>query len=231
MLWKGQYILEFHRLFIGVNSINKVMILGEKELSGICGDFLKNNSQFLEAYDIAQRNSEGGSVWLFGGYLYRNLIERIYGMRMHSLSKTDIDFMIDGQKREPYMAQEKGWKFGFTSRRDPSFQRLKVKVDLNDLRNYYPLILENLAPTIENVLAVAPINIQSLAYEFKIPRLIIGEDALYAINNRVLQVKDMRMARQMVEQLKVSHPNISLERILRKRARELGFRYEPPKKI
>lgn len=195
--------------------------LGERELSEICRRFLRGNHQFEEAYEIARKNSRG-NVWLIGGYIYRNLVRIIYGDgSVHMPPLTDIDFLLEGQTKEPYMPP--GWEFKFTSRRDPSFIRKNVKIDLNDITNYYSILVRDLPPTIANYLTGNPLNIQSLAFDIGAKKLIIGKATVEAINNRVLKINNWRMAEEIVEQI-----GISLEDMLKTKADELGFNYLIP---
>jgi hypothetical protein len=188
---------------------------GEREFSETYKRFLRGNQQFEEAYEIAKKNSKG-NVWIIGGYLYRNLVKMIYDES--AIPKSDVDFLLEGQVREPYIPS--GWDLKITLYGNIYLEKAGKKVDLNDLFNLHSINLRNLRPTIIHFLTGVPFNVQSMIFDCDNKKVIARKAGLYSMNNKILKINNHQIAKIDAEK-----KGTTIEDMLKKKSEELGFKY------
>jgi hypothetical protein len=87
--------------------------------------FIKNDSKFYDALEIAKLNSLGGEIWVVGSFLYKNILKEKYGLE--NLNVKDYDFMLENQKNYLETIVPFGWKNVPTYYGGPDFLEKKFK--------------------------------------------------------------------------------------------------------
>lgn len=185
-----------------------------KYLSENFRKFVSEAADYQEAFGLVRENSEGG-IWLIGGTVYRTLVQSVYG-----LGKTgkDFDFLVD--RATQVTSLPKGWaqiesRFG-----NLKFVRGDRQVDFVPLNRVIHIRHYQLPPTIGSFLARTPFNIHSLAYDTRRRRLI-GKIGKAALEEKVIRVNDLEMARNYARMYETS-----VNDKLKETAGELGFSAE-----
>ena len=152
--------------------------------------FLKvanNYREFKEAVEII-RKSSNGKAWLIGGFVFRSIIQDLYGI---PISKdVDLDFVIE---KPSEIIVPTSWKIGKNSYNNPKLIGPNYEIDYVPLDNIHSIIRRGLDPTIENFLSGTPLNIQSIAYDVT-DNMIIGEVGIKSITNRVISINNLEQA-------------------------------------
>lgn len=198
---------------------NKIMNDGDY-FTKIFEDFIIDLPELLESSKIIRRNSQG-NMWLIGSFLYRNLIERLYNVKLSELEEIDIDFLVEGLSEER-MYIPKEWELRMTSYGNPFFVKGRYRIDLNYLFNMHSILIRNLEPRIENFLSGNPLTVQSIAYDFSEEK-VIGDIGMDAIENRVVKVNYLLEA-----EFEAKKRGISIGELVKQKAEELGFDYVLP---
>ncbi len=204
------------------NNIEELM----EEYSQIFESRLKRKPKVLwkDIIQFGKRNSEG-RLWVYGSFVYRSIIEEVYGIDKKK-NFVDIDLVADNLTSIPYVPR--GWAHRRTFFSTPYIIKRGHKASLDSLKNYRQLVERNLSPTIENLLRVAPFNVQSIAWEFtgneeKIHEgKIMGEEGVLAIYNREIRLNNKKEA-----QLEARIKNLFLDEFMKQKANELGLTPKP----
>jgi hypothetical protein len=190
------------------------MNLSFEYLSGIFREIETKDKELALATEIVKQNSDG-KIWLVGGSVYRNLIREIYGGTKQD--SIDFDFIVENEKGKIILPE--GWKLEFNHFGNPKFVG-KFEIDFVPLKKVYSIAKRKLEPTIENYLIGTPLNIHSIAYGIDDKR-IIGEIGRRTLEEKVVRVNDLEMAREAVK--KYGQHAIDMAK---KKAEDIGFRFE-----
>lgn len=142
-----------------------------------------------EIMEIARRNTEG-KLWLFGGAVYRTIIEEIYGQATRRREGViDIDFIAEKMISHKPLYIPLGWDIRLTNSENIYLEASGLKIDLNSLRGYASGIHPDQDPSIEEVLQTTPFNVQSIAYDCDSDSLL-GRGGIRAIRNRTVKINE-----------------------------------------
>jgi len=184
--------------------------------SSILTNYLKKDKKYQKALKIVKTNSKG-KIWLIGGYLYKNLIRRIY---KKGEKPKDFDFIV--KKINTKVILPKRWKIERTYFGDYRFTKNKEQIDVIPMDNFDKRILNGKKPSIPIFLESNMLNIQFFAYDINKEKLI-GKHGIKAINDKVVRVYNLKFAKMFSKFKKWT-----LEEYLRKKAKEVNFTFELP---
>ena len=189
------------------------MNLSFEYLSGIFREIETRDENLALATEIVRQNSNG-KIWLVGGAVYRNLIREIYGGKE---AKTDFDFIVEEEKE--VITLPENW-----ARLENHFGNPKLvgkfEIDFVPLKKVYSIIRRSLEPLIENYLNCVPLNIHSIAYSID-DRRIVGEIGRKSLEERVVRINDLEMAREAAKKYVISVNNL-----IKEKAEDIGFGFE-----
>lgn len=191
--------------------------MGNEDIQNLAKEFepYLKDPMFLEVFDLVNRNSNG-KIWLFGGYLYRNLIAALYGRKPYSY---DIDFIVE--ERNEMLENVTGWNIKVNSYGVENYERMTNRTSITDIRKVVRVEgLKNF--TIEEVITGTPLNIQSIAYDLQENR-IIGQRGIEALRAKLIKVNNIAQAKFYAERKGKELKDIVIEK-----AEELGFDYKLP---
>ncbi len=152
--------------------------------------FLKvanNYHEFKEAVEIIRKSSKG-KAWLIGGFVFRSIIQDLYGIPMSK--DVDLDFIIE---KPAEIKVPTNWKIGKNSYNNPKLIGPNYEIDYVPLNNIHSIIRRGLDPTIENFLSGTPLNIQSIAYDI-IDNAVVGNIGIQSISQKVIAVNNLEQA-------------------------------------
>lgn len=173
----------------------------------------KRNPSYEEIINIGMKNSEG-NLWILGGFVYRLIIEEIYGRELRK-GGVDIDFVAEELSERPYIPR--GWKQRRSKYMNPYLVKKRHKIDLNDLPNFRTLATKEYIPTIENILERSQLNIQSVAWDCQ-KEILIGNEGILSIKNQLVKVNNLKEA-----EYEANIKGITLEEMVKRKAKELEF--------
>lgn len=178
-------------------------------------DEVSIDTAFNSAVEIVRKNSSG-NLWIIGGFVYRTIVQRLYGVERGNV---DLDFLISSPT--PELQLPDGWKIEINHFGNPRFVRGKTMIDYIPLSTvYYPLSF-GCEPTVENVFAFAPLNIQAIAYDFDRDR-IIGERGIDAIERKMVEMNHPVCLAECAKR-----KGMSVQDFIEQKARSVGFGYVP----
>ncbi len=185
-----------------------------KDLSELFESIVSEDETFDGALQIVKENSLDGRIWLIGGFVYRNLVNSLYGKG--SLIK-DIDFIIE--KPKTLIELPKGWKAEKNRLGNPKFreERSSFTIDFVPLEKVHGLLPQDYPPSIKDYLRLAPLNLGSLAYDVDAKNLIGGEGIL-GIMQKSISVNNLETALAQAKR-----NNTTINEIITQKAKELGF--------
>lgn len=157
----------------------------------ITADFLKaveGCAEFQEAVSIVRKNSEG-SIYLIGGFVYRNIVNNLYSTPVTA----DVDFDFIVQATSPELSLPTGWNAVKNSYGNPKLKGPNYEIDLVLIDNIHSVIRRGLDPTIENFLSGTPLNVQSIVYDVT-NNQVMGEIGISAIRTRTVRVNNIIQA-------------------------------------
>ena len=189
---------------------------------------------FDELVDIARKNSfeeenENKGVWLIGGFLYRGIVEELYGP-LPEKAPLDVDFLVKMHKQEVYRPW--GWEIKRTSHGDLAFTKSdgNCNVDINTLFNLHGIDSRGLPPNIRHFYTANPFNIQSMTYNCDTEELS-GKRGIESIKNRLIKTDNLNELEWEAKRLsRLTDSSYTADSLIRKKAKELGFCYELPEK-
>ncbi len=167
---------------------------------------------FLETLHLVQRNSHG-KIWLFGGFLYRNLAYCLYGGVEYSY---DIDFLVE--QRTESIVPFPGWNIETNSYGNQNYVRAYNRMSFtglqqvskaNGLHHY----------TIAEIIDRTPLTIQSIAWDIT-GGALIGYKGIVSLCERIIRVNNRPPLEEYAKK-----KSLNPEDIVEKKAQELGFRY------
>lgn len=167
--------------------------------------------EFHEALDIIKSNSNG-VAWLIGGFVYRSIIQDLYGVPMSK--DVDLDFIIE--KPAPIKLPAE-WKIENNSYGNPKLIGPAYEIDYIPLANIHSIIRRELPPTIENFLSGTPLNIQSIAFDV-INNKVIGDIGIQAIQTKIIAINNFEQA-----QYRADKKGINASELVKDLAAELDF--------
>ncbi len=200
------------------------------EFTEIFENFLKRYSEFSEISEIARKNTRSmgrnieGRIWIIGGFVYRPIIEALYG-EIPKLSETDIDFLIQRgpASQDVYTPKEKGWEI---KRTESGYyyvinEEKKTRIDLNYLYNFPSILARNPHPRMGNFFGATPLNVQSIAYKLTGKRGIIGDIGIRAIRSKIVRVNNLEAVKFEANKRKETVEDLVIEK-----AKEINFDYD-----
>lgn len=185
-----------------------------KHLSEIFNRAISKDRLYQEALGVVKRNSRG-RTWLIGGAVYRALVKELYG---NGKEAKDFDFIVE--KAKPKIELSDGWTIGESRFGNPKFVKGNAQIDFVPIDRVIHIVHYGLTPNTSNFLSKVPFNIHSLAYDTR-RKKVIGEIGREALEDRVVRVNDLEMARIYAEKY-----GVTINDRLRKTANELGFSAE-----
>ena len=186
-----------------------------KEITKLFLESVRDNNDFKEAIDLVKNNSNGGEVWLIGGFLYQNIAAQLYGLEKQKAK--DIDFIVENPADKIIFPDN--WEEKITSYNNPKLIRNDgLIVDLVPLKEINSIVRRNLPATIENYLIGVPLNIQSIVFDVNNSR-VFGDIGINALLNKIVSINNLEEAKISSE-----HKKKSIEEIVKEKADMLGFR-------
>ena len=185
-----------------------------QDLSKIFLENIKNNKEFLEALDIVKNNSQG-KIWIIGGFVYRNIINKLYGTK---LPEIDIDFIVE--KINSKFELSKDYKLEINSFGNTKILKDKMQIDIVPLDNISYIKSKNLEPNILNYLKGTPLNIQSIAFDLDY-KILIGDLGIESIKNKIIKINNLEFAK-----IAARKKNKTLEQYIKEKVGSLKFTFE-----
>ncbi len=173
--------------------------------------FVQQQELYQEALDIVRRNSSG-TIWLIGGFLYRNLASQLNDT---PTPRTDLDFLIE--KRNDTLTLPAGWIRMQNNWGNPKFVRNPTAIDFVPLDTVYSINYRGLDAHLEHYLSGTPLNIHSLVYDVD-EKKIIGEVGLKALQEKKVRVNNLEMAQKYAEVKRQP-----LYELIKEKAHSIGF--------
>lgn len=194
------------------------MKLNLEELSKVLKGKLYKNEQYQETLYLTKLNASG-KIWLFGGALYKTLINQLYNKKIFT---KDFDFLVEKINKKIILTQN--WKRIHGKFTNPKFQQIKgrLELDIVALNNVHYLKENSLKPNITNFLDVAPLNIFSLVYDLNSEKLI-GSIGKQALEKKIIRVHNLGSAKTMAKMY-----NTTIKNMIAQKAEELNFKAEYP---
>jgi hypothetical protein len=180
-------------------------------LSDIIHNQILNDENFNEALELVRKNSSG-SIWLIGGFLYKNIAHALYGSPK---STKDFDFVIE--KAKDNLALPEGWIRISNHFNGIKFVSSGSQIDFIPLADLYYIKANNLKPSIDNFLDGGGLNIHGLVYDLTEER-VFGSIGLNALEQRTISAYNLPMLKHAAR-LYGRTPN----QIIRTKADELNF--------
>jgi len=185
----------------------------KERFAEIMHEVCDSDEGYREALEVVRINCSG-KIWLFGGFIYRNLVKAVYGK--DSVSK-DFDFIVE--KLNENLVVPDGWNLRRTRFGSPGM-RGKSEIDIVPIYNVHAIRKKNLDCKIENYLWGVPLNIHNFVYEVD-SRELFGEAGINSILEKVVRVHNLEMA---LDAARIY--STSVNEMIRKKAEELEFNYE-----
>ena len=185
-----------------------------KDLSELFESIVSENETFNASLQIVKENSLDGRIWLIGGFVYRNLVNSLYGKS--SLIK-DIDFIIE--KPKALIELPEGWKAEKNRLSNPKFIEVYsgFAIDFVPLEKVHGLLPQDYPPKIKDYLRLAPLNLGSLAYDTN-AKILIGGEGILGIMQKIISVNNLEIALAQAKR-----NNTTINEIMMEKAKELGF--------
>jgi len=186
-----------------------------------------NEPRKEEIMDMALENTQGG-LWILGGYLTRKLIKSLYDRTtQRSDGIVDVDFISEElvSHKEIYILNN--WKIKLNRYEDIYFASDdgEYKIEFNSLRNFRPLVSKRLpTPRIEDVVSIAPLNVQAIAWDL-IRNRLIGNEGIKAIKNQKVEVNNRESLERVVIDLNRFLSDDNMKELVCQKAENLGFSY------
>lgn len=175
---------------------------------------IKGNSDFKEAVDLVKKNSNGGNIWLIGGFLYQNIVAKLYGLEKQ-IAK-DIDFIVENPKNKILLPDN--WEQKTCSYGNPKFIRSDgLVVDFVSLKEINSIVRRGLLATIENYLTGVPLNIQSMVFDIN-NNCVFGDVGIKALLDKTIAINDPEEAKISSE-----HKKKPIDQIIKEKAEVLNF--------
>ncbi|MDO8676694.1 MAG: hypothetical protein Q7K16_03550 [Candidatus Azambacteria bacterium] len=185
-----------------------------EEITKLFWESVKDNIDFKESADLVKKNSNGGGVWLIGGFLYQNIAVQLYGLEEQKAK--DIDFIVENPADK--IAFPNNWKEKTTSYNNPKFIRNDgLIVDLVPLKEVNSIVRRNLPAIIENYLTGVPLNIQSIVFDINNNR-VFGDIGIKALLDKTVAINNLEEAMVTSE-----HKKKPIQQIIKEKAEALGF--------
>ena len=151
-----------------------------------------------EIFKIGTENSAGDLI-IAGGFIYRPIIEAKYRRKTKREDGIiDVDFIASQLSREPYSPRPLGWAEQRTIYGNPSYVKGNHYVVLNDMHTFHSIMVSGRQPTIENLLDLTPLDIQSIGWIIKRDDLfageLVGDKGILAIYNRQVRMNNREEA-------------------------------------
>lgn len=191
------------------------MKINKKELLAIVHEKILQDENFNEALEITKKNSSG-KIWLIGGFLYRNIVNELYG----TCKKVAKDFDLVVERANERIILPEGWKKRTNHFGNPELSNSRYEIDFIPLDNIYYIKKNKLKPSIENHLKGSVFNVQYIAYDI-FNKKIIGNIGIKAIEDRTVGVYNLEMLKYIS---KMHHKTAN--DMIREKADALGFRAE-----
>ena len=168
---------------------------------------------FIEVLDLVRQNAKG-KIWIIGGFVYKNLLNTLYGG--NKIYNYDIDFIVE--ERNNILKEVSGWRIETNSYGSQNYVRDGNKMSFTDIRKVIRVSgLKN--PTIEEFIKETPLNIQSIAYDLE-ENKIIGEKGIETLFTKVIKVNNVEQAKYYAER-----KGKGIEEIINEKTRELNFSF------
>ena len=152
---------------------------------------LKENNEIPEILDIARRNSQG-RVWIIGGFVYRGIIEKIYG-HLPPVQGTDVDFLLEFNPKGDLVYIPEGWTQKTTGYNNIRLVRGETEIDLNYLGSFHSIQARGFPADIKHFFTGTPLNVQSIAYELT-QQQVIGPEGIKAIRKKFVKINNLKEA-------------------------------------
>jgi hypothetical protein len=192
-----------------------------KNLSEIFQEKISRDIHFNLALSIVRDNCKdnGGEIWIIGGFLYKSLVELLYGSCENP--PKDYDFIIEKVDEKIILPQE--WERKVNRFGNPKFimPSSEIEIDFVPIDKVYSVLerkIEN--PDINDYLNGVPLNIHSIAYNISEKR-ISGDIGIKALEEKTVRVNDLEMAKDAAELY-----DTTVNEMIRKKSEELGFKAE-----
>jgi hypothetical protein len=197
--------------------------------TGVFADVLSRYPQILE---ILLANTYG-KIWMVGGSVANIILDRIRNpdhshnfnyWNLYSLGEfpfRDFDFIVEEFRTDFKVLP--GWEKrvntfgGIKLLRKSPFREQSVTIDIWKLRKHGPCRRHNLPYTIENVLRLTPLTIQSIAVDVQEGR-VIGDAGANAILSRTVAVNHVQEAQNYSRVYRTT-----VEEYVTRKAREYDF--------
>lgn len=157
--------------------------MDREEINKILDKHLSENKGYLQALDVARKNSSG-KIWLIGSGVYKTLLNLLYEQN-HTVK--DWDFIAE--KVFFPLELTDGWTAEKTKHGNPKLIKDDFVIDLVDLNNVHSIKERNLGPEIGHFLSGTPLTIQSVAFDIE-EKVVLGEAGIGSILTKTVGVNN-----------------------------------------
>ena len=193
------------------------MEINKSNLSGTFRRIAECDESFKEALSIVEQNTADGRIWLIGGFLYKTLANYLYGT---SKPSKDFDFIIECPNQQIVLPEN--WRLSKSRFGNSKFAKTdkSLEIDFVPLSRVHGIIKRRIPPSIQNYLSGVPLSIHYLAYETK-SGILEGDVGLASLEQKFVRLHNLEMAEDAARLY-----NTTVNEMITKKARELGFRAE-----
>ena len=167
--------------------------------------------EYSEAVEIVQQHASG-KVWLIGGFVYRTIAHLLYNT---PVPEVDLDFIVEHEETDFNLPE--GWVLQHNRYGNPKLVHGQKSIDYVPLQNIHSLGQQNLEPTIDNFLNVAPLTVQSIVHDTQ-KQEIVGETGIRALLDKTVGVHNQASAEHAAQK-----KGKTLQQYLQDTAESLAF--------
>jgi hypothetical protein len=189
-------------------------------------DFLSELQKYPQVMEIITMHTYG-RVWLVGGSVtteldhcarnpsHRNSFDYWNLYSAGHCPYRDFDFIAEEIRGRIRIPRE--WSMQVNTFGGIKFKSKSITMDLWKLRKHEPCRRNNAPYTIENVINLAPLNVQAIAADLR-EGCLLGEPGIKSVESQTVSVNHMDEARHYCQIY-----GMTLEDLIRKKATEYSF--------
>ena len=153
---------------------------------------IENDSEYLLALEVVQRNSRG-KVWLVGGSVFKRLNNIVNGT---SVKSPDFDFIVEECKEDIILPE--GWTKEINHFGNPKLKGEGIVIDFIPIEKFHPKAIDKENPSIDSYLNNVPLSVHSIAYDSQ-EKKILGEKGLRSILDKKFYILNQEGMEIMAE--------------------------------
>ena len=183
---------------------------------------IKENLGFKEALDIVKANSLKGRIFAAGGFVYRTIVQGLYGVKSDEIF--DFDFIVENPVDSDMIKLPHDWDLRTTHHGDSRFINGIKQIDLFPINHavlpsdYDRTHEMSLDEKLNSYFRRACLNMQSIAYDLN-ERRVLGEIGKKSILERKIEVNNIQ---ESIDFCKARR--MSIHKFIRDKAKTLQFK-------